>query len=68
MGQTRKRIRPVLVIPALLALVAASACGQRGPLYLPGSTTEMQTIEPPAAEAPGGDVDEDSDEDPDAEG
>jgi predicted small lipoprotein YifL len=63
MGQTTQRIRPVLVIPALVALVTAAACGQKGPLYLPGNPGEMQTIQPAADEPTPDEEDEDGDND-----
>lgn len=42
-----RRARPAL---ALGALVVVAACGQKGPLYLPGSPSEMQPVEAGGAE------------------
>ena len=46
MKQITDYYRPALVATSMLALAAASGCGQKGPLYLPGNPSEMQTIEP----------------------
>ncbi len=36
-----------LLAAALLALVLVAACGQKGPLYLPGNPTQVKTDVPP---------------------
>jgi predicted small lipoprotein YifL len=47
------------VLAALIFLAALSACGQSGPLYIPGNPSTVQTpAEQPAAE----DADEDDDD------
>lgn len=63
MKQTTDFFRLALAVAATLALTAASGCGQKGPLYLPGNPSEMQTIDPGI---PG--VMEEDDEDADAAG
>ena len=50
------------VLAALIFLAALSACGQSGPLYIPGNPSTVQApAEPPAAE------DADEDDEPDDE-
>lgn len=63
MKQTTDFFRMALAVAAMLALTAASGCGQKGPLYLPGNPSEMQTIDPGIS----GVMDED-DDDADAAG
>ena len=43
--------RPRFVFSAVLATLLLAACGQSGPLYLPGDPSQVTTI-PPATEAP----------------
>lgn len=60
-------------LPALTAcLVLVAGCGQKGPLYLPGDPSEMQTeipeIDPdslPGAESADDEIDDDADKDKD---
>ena len=59
---------PLPVLAACLVLVAG--CGQKGPLYLPGDPSEMQTEIPeigpdslPGGEAADDDVDDEADTD-----
>ena len=48
---------------ACAMLIAVSGCGQKGPLFLPGSPNEMRQVSPPAE--PAGNEEEDEDEDSD---
>lgn len=45
---------------ALLSLFLISACGQKGPLFLPGNPSQIQTV--PPAETPEEESDDDEDE------
>lgn len=50
--------RPILSVATLLLL---SACGQSGPLYLPGNPSQVQEPPPPPAQ-PGEREDDEDDE------
>jgi predicted small lipoprotein YifL len=50
-----------VVLTLLAAAAAVGACGQSGPLYLPGNPSEVQS--PLPASPPGGD-EEENDEEP----
>ena len=52
---------PVLAI-AVIASFSVSACGQKGPLYLPGNPSEIRP-EPVEQEQDEGDEDEDEEDD-----
>lgn len=45
---------------ACASLAAAAGCGQKGPLFLPGTPNEMRQVTPPSH--PAGDEAEDEDE------
>lgn len=47
-----------------LACAAAAACGQKGPLYLPGDPSSIYSAPPPQTSQAAEDVDEDDDDDP----
>ena len=51
-------LRPML---ACAMLFAATGCGQKGPLFLPGTPNEMRQVSPPSE--PAGNEEEDEDED-----
>ena len=60
------KIQPGLLIAFIISLVFVAACGQQGPLYLPGSPSEIQSAvqeQQAAAEESEEDDDEDDDED-----
>ncbi len=51
---------------ALLSLLLIAACGQKGPLYLPGNPSDMQSVVPPqSGAAENVEYDEDDDENAD---
>jgi predicted small lipoprotein YifL len=54
--------RNVAIVLSLLLAGLVSGCGQKGPLYLPGSPSEVQSVtqQPPQQQAP---AEEDDDED-----
>ena len=47
----------------LLAAAAASGCGQKGPLFLPGDPSSIYSAPPQTSQA-GEEADEDDDDDP----
>ena len=47
-----------LIAVACLGLFGIAACGQKGPLFLPGNPSEMRPQPPEAEEAPGVDGEE----------
>ena len=49
-----------LFIAAIVALVFASACGQKGPLFLPGDPSQINTEVPRTAEDQDDEDDDDS--------
>ena len=52
----------------LFCIFVLAACGQKGPLFLPGDPSQMQTIEGSQEEAPGEEEEEDKkDEEPEKE-
>ena len=54
-----KIVRLMLVCATL---VAAAGCGQKGPLFLPGTPSDMRQVNPPSEPA-GNEEDEEEDED-----
>ena len=54
--------RTIGLAAALIASLLA-ACGQKGPLYLPGNPSEIRTEVPPQAAPPASEDDEDPGED-----
>lgn len=65
MREITARFRAMKNIPAcaMLALLATlSACGQKGPLFLPGNPSEIQTDVPPAGTTEERDDDQQGDE------
>ena len=62
------KMKLLCLFSAFFCIFALSACGQKGPLFLPGDPSQMQTIEAAQEEAPGEDEEEDKkDEDPEKE-
>ena len=53
---------PVRCIAVLLAALSLAACGQKGPLYLPGNPSEMKT-EVPAKDPEKVDIEDDEEDD-----
>ena len=51
----------LVCLSALFSVIAIAACGQKGPLFLPGNPSEVQT-EVPRQEQPEDENDEESDE------
>ena len=59
------KTQPGLLIAFIISLAFVAACGQQGPLFLPGSPSEIQSAvqEQQAATAEASEDDEDDDED-----
>ncbi len=60
------KTQPGLLIAFILSLAFVAACGQQGPLYLPGSPSEIQSAiqeQQAAAEASEQEDDEDDEDD-----
>ena len=55
--------KTAILILACLGLLGIAACGQKGPLFLPGNPSEMRPQPPEAEEAPGADGEEEEDDD-----
>ena len=51
----------LICMPALFSVFAISACGQKGPLFLPGNPSEIQS-EVPRQNSAESEEDEDADE------
>jgi len=49
-----------------LSILLLAACGQKGPLYLPGNPSQIQTEIPPQNPVTGVEDEEDEDEDEDS--
>ena len=56
------KTKPGLIIAFLLGLVFATACGQKGPLFLPGSPSTINSTVPAQQGAPVEESDEEEDE------
>ena len=52
---------------AFFCIFALAACGQKGPLFLPGDPSQMQTIEAAQEEAPREEEEEEEDDKKDEE-
>ncbi len=48
-----------IALAALLLILSLVACGQSGPLYLPGNPSEVQKLPKQVPELPAGEEDED---------
>jgi predicted small lipoprotein YifL len=59
------KTQPGLIIAFIISLAFVAACGQQGPLFLPGSPSEIQSAvqEQQTAPAEGSEEDDDDDED-----
>ena len=65
-GTKTMKTQPGLLIAFILSLAFVAACGQQGPLYLPGSPSEIQSAiqeQQAAAEASEQEDDEDDEDD-----
>lgn len=51
----------LVCLTALLSVITITACGQKGPLFLPGNPSEIQS-QVPRQEQPKNEDDEDGDE------
>ncbi len=51
----------LVCLTALLSVITITACGQKGPLFLPGNPSEIQS-QVPRQEQPQNEEDEDGDE------
>jgi len=56
----QKTVRVML----LLSLACLSACGQKGPLFLPGNPSQIQTVPPAEQEQTNSDEDDEDEEKP----
>ena len=56
------KTKPGLLIAFFLCLFFTAACGQKGPLFLPGSPSSITTTVPEQQSIPAEDPDEDEDE------
>jgi len=52
------KMKLLYLFSAFLCILALTACGQKGPLFLPGDPSQMQTVEGAQEEAPSEDEDE----------
>jgi predicted small lipoprotein YifL len=59
------KTQPGLIIAFIISLAFVAACGQQGPLFLPGSPSEIQSAvqEQQTAPAEGSEEDDEDDED-----
>lgn len=55
------------LLAAACAAVMLTACGQKGPLYLPGDPSRIQTEIPPEPAEPGDNGGDETDDEPDSE-
>jgi predicted small lipoprotein YifL len=56
-------IHPRIALAALLLILSLVACGQSGPLYLPGDPGEVQNLPQQVPELPEDEEDEDNEAD-----
>jgi predicted small lipoprotein YifL len=61
------KMKLLCLFSAFFCIFALSGCGQKGPLFLPGDPSQMQTIEGSQGEAPGEEEEDEKDEDPEKE-
>lgn len=52
------------IVVLLLSLACLSACGQKGPLFLPGNPSQIQTVPPVEQEQTNPDEDDEDEEKP----
>jgi predicted small lipoprotein YifL len=56
------KTKPGLLIAFILCLFVTAACGQKGPLFLPGNPSTITTTVPEQQSIPDEDTDEDEEE------
>lgn len=61
-GVVRKTVSSIAVL--LVSLVFLSACGQKGPLFLPGNPSQMQSVPPLEQEQTNPELDDEDEEEP----
>ena len=61
------KIKLLCLFSTIFCIFALAACGQKGPLFLPGDPSQMQTVEAAQEEAPREEGKEDDKKDEESE-